>query len=311
MTAHSTARGGVSAHRKVYVGDGTELAYTQAGRGRPVVLVHGWCQSTATWTHQLDGLSGRCRVIAYDQRAHGRSAKPAHGHTIHRLAADLHDLLTGLDLGNVVLVGHSMGCSVAWAYLELFGPDRLAALVLADGAPCLTSRPGWPAGTRADAGAIFTPTQLARTCAALTRPGDPAVAARAVTDSMLTPAASTRLREQITRQNVLVPRDFAAKLLFHHASMDWRDLIPRIRLPVLVTGGPRQPHPMRRGRMDRPPHPWRTAGDLHRERGRPAPRPPGKPRQVQPPPRRVHDRHRQMTAQLQSARDAVAGAGEQ
>jgi len=76
--------------------DGTELRYTQAGHGQPLVLVQGWCQSAAGWQHQVDGLAGQFRVIAYDQRGHGQSGKPAHGHTVHRLAADLHDLLTGL-----------------------------------------------------------------------------------------------------------------------------------------------------------------------------------------------------------------------
>jgi non-heme chloroperoxidase len=225
------------AHRTVTTGDGTELACTQAGQGQPVVLVHGWCQSAAGWNHQIEGLAGQYRVIAYDHRGHGRSAKPARGHSIHQLAVDLNDLLADLDLDNVILAGHSMGCSVIWAYLESFGPCRLAGLILADGAPCLTTRPGWPTQARASAGALFTPGQLAATCAALTRSADQAAAARAVTDSMLTPAATDRLREWLTRQNLLVPREFSANLLHDHASLDWRDLIPRIRLPALVIGG--------------------------------------------------------------------------
>jgi len=217
--------------------DGVELRYTSAGHGRPVVLVHGWCQSAAGWRHQIDGLASACRVIAYDQRGHGQSGKPAHGHTVHRLAADLHDLLTGLDLDRVVLAGHSMGCSVTWAYLELFGADRLAGLVIADGAPCLTAGPGWSEQARADAGALFTPEEITSACAALTGPGDPEAAARGLIDSMLTPGASTELRDWLTRQNLLAPREFAAKLLGNHACQDWRDLIPRITLPALVIGG--------------------------------------------------------------------------
>lgn len=54
---------------------------------------------------------------------------------------------------------------------------------------------------------------------------------------MLTPGASTELREWLTRQSLLAPRAFAAKLLRNHACQDWRDLIPRITLPALVIGG--------------------------------------------------------------------------
>jgi non-heme chloroperoxidase len=224
-------------NRSARTSDGVELRYAEAGHGRPVVLVHGWCQSAASWQHQVDGLAGRFRVIAYDQRGHGQSGKPAHGHTVHRLAADLHDLLTGLGLDRVVLAGHSMGCSVTWAYLELFGADRLAGLVIADGAPCLTGRPGWGEQARADAGALFTAEDVTTACDALTGPGDPAAAARDVIDSMLTPSASAELREWLTRQSLLAPRAFAAKLLCNHAHQDWRDLIPRITLPTLVIGG--------------------------------------------------------------------------
>jgi non-heme chloroperoxidase len=221
----------------VRTSDGVDLRYTAAGHGPPVVLVHGWCQSAAGWQHQIDGMARSCRVIAYDQRGHGQSGKPGHGHTVHRLAADLHDLLTSLGLDRAVLAGHSMGCSVTWAYLELFGAERLAGLVIADGAPCLTAGPGWSEQTRADAGAVFTPQEITSECDALTGPGDPEAAARLLIDSMLTPAASAELRDGLTRQSLLAPRTFAAKLLRNHACQDWRDLIPRITLPALVVGG--------------------------------------------------------------------------
>ncbi len=130
-----------------------------------------------------------------------------------------------------------MGCSVTWAYLELFGPGRLAGLVITDGAPCLTSGPGWSEEARAEAGAVFTADEVTSACDALTGPGDHAAAARGVIDSMLTPGADAELREWLTRQSLLAPRAFAAKLLYNHAHQDWRDLIPRITLPVLVIGG--------------------------------------------------------------------------
>jgi non-heme chloroperoxidase len=59
--------------------------------------------------------------MAVDHRGHGRSDTPAVGYHVHRLAADLHDVPSALDLREVTLLAHSMGCAVTWAYLELFG----------------------------------------------------------------------------------------------------------------------------------------------------------------------------------------------
>lgn len=132
----------------VITNDGVTLRYTEVGAGRPLVLVHGLRQSAEDFRPQFDGLSELCRVIAYDQRGHGESGKPGHGYTGHRLAKDLQDVLTTLDLSDVVLAGHSLGCMVAWAYLELFGTERLAKLVLVDctsfprPTPCGRSRRG-------------------------------------------------------------------------------------------------------------------------------------------------------------------------
>lgn len=221
----------------VHTADGVALRYNQAGAGRTVVLVHGWSQSAALWRYQIADLSTKYRVIAYDQRGHGASDKPEHGYKVHRLARDLHELLTELDIDDAVLVGHSMGCSVAWAYLELFDNQRLGGLALVDGSPCLTANPTLSRETRDQTGSLFTPAEVIDTCNALDKPERDQTVTRTIIDSMLTSAADNRLRDWIVWQNHQMPGAHAAALLYNHAHQDWRCTIPRITLPTLVIAG--------------------------------------------------------------------------
>ena len=82
--------------------------------------------------HQIGPLSTRYHVIAVDQRSHGESQKVSYGLRISRLSKDLYELLTELDLNNVAVIGHSMGSSVIWCYIDLFGPERLSKFILVD-----------------------------------------------------------------------------------------------------------------------------------------------------------------------------------
>ena len=153
--------------RSVRTSDGVRLNVLEAGRGRPLVLIPGWSQTAAQFRHQLEGLSNRYRVIAIDMRGHGDSDKPAHGYRIQRFAKDVRDALHGLDVQDATILGHSMGCSVLWCYVDLFGAERVSRFVFCDEPPMLTSNPAWTAQQLEDSGAIFTPP---RTMICLSRP---------------------------------------------------------------------------------------------------------------------------------------------
>ena len=116
-------------HNDVHVttGDGVQLAvrdYDPPSRTQTVVFLHGFCLSRASWTRQIDYLLRRygdnTRIIAYDHRGHGgSSAAPMGTYRIDRLAADLDEVLTALNVtAPLTLVGHSMGAMVALAYLS-------------------------------------------------------------------------------------------------------------------------------------------------------------------------------------------------
>jgi len=222
--------------------DVVRLHYLEGGSGKPLVLIHGWSQCAEEFKHQIAELSSGYRVIAVDQRGHGESEKPGFGYKIHRLSEDLREMLISLDLTDVNVLGHSMGCSVIWGYWDLFGSDRLARIILVDEPPHLTSNPAWtPAETEA-AGPIFSPESAYDTCNALVG-SDGEETTRALIGGMLTKNCPEDVKEWIFQCNFRMTRRDASALLFNHAFQDWRDVIPRITLPTLVIGGRVSPIP--------------------------------------------------------------------
>ncbi|HLZ10746.1 MAG TPA: alpha/beta hydrolase [Chloroflexota bacterium] len=99
-----------------------DLYYEDHGAGRPVVLIHGWPLSGASWEKQLSVLlDAGHRVITYDRRGFGRSSQPTTGYEYDTFAADLHQIVTKLDLRDVTLVGFSMGGGEVARYLGTRG----------------------------------------------------------------------------------------------------------------------------------------------------------------------------------------------
>jgi len=133
-------------HRTVDVDDGGRIHIVEAGRGRPIVLLHGVTLSVLTWTYQLRDLSDRYHVIAVDQRGHGVSEHGRGGLTIERMAADVASLVEQLDLRDAIVVGHSMGGFVA-QQLALDHPEaaaRISGLILLSTAAAIGQGvPGW------------------------------------------------------------------------------------------------------------------------------------------------------------------------
>lgn len=110
------------------------LFVTEAGKGRNVVLIHGWTADSHDWSWQLPVLESRYRTIAVDLRGHGRSeVTPPGTYTPADYMADFEALLTDKSLGEkFVLVGHSMGGQLA-ARLAAKRPDMVEAVVSVDG----------------------------------------------------------------------------------------------------------------------------------------------------------------------------------
>ena len=131
-----------------------DLYYEDHGSGTPVVLIHGWPLSGASWEKQVAALlaTGR-RVITYDRRGFGQSSKPATGYDYDTFAEDLHKLVTALDLRDFALVGFSMGGGEVARYFGAYGSERVSkAVFIASVPPFLLKTPDNPAGVD---GSIF------------------------------------------------------------------------------------------------------------------------------------------------------------
>jgi pimeloyl-ACP methyl ester carboxylesterase len=130
--------------RRVRLASGLYLAVHEHGSGRPVVLVHAWGETHATFDRLVPLLEPHVHVIAPDQRGVGESDKPADGYSLSQAARDLVELLDALALPSAVLVGTSSGGYVV-QQVVVDSPHRVCALVLA-GSPADLSATGDPFG---------------------------------------------------------------------------------------------------------------------------------------------------------------------
>jgi len=113
---------------------GHRLHYLEAGAGKPLLCFHSTPASAQFYRPQLEAFSDRYRVIAFDLRGHGDSAKPEGEYRISAFLDDYLEIVRKLYLDRFVLVGCSVGGIVAQLY-ALAQPHTLAGLVLI-GAPC-------------------------------------------------------------------------------------------------------------------------------------------------------------------------------
>jgi non-heme chloroperoxidase len=132
LTASSARAAGAKGRAPVVeTADGTSLFYQDWGSGRPVVFSHGWAAGGDMWEYQMLHLANHgLRCIAHDRRGCGRSSRPGHGYDFDTFADDLAALIDRLELREVTLVGHSMGCGEIARYLSRHGSRRVARVAL-------------------------------------------------------------------------------------------------------------------------------------------------------------------------------------
>jgi non-heme chloroperoxidase len=136
------------------------LYYEDHGSGKPVVLIHGYPLSGASWEKQVAVLlAAGHRVITYDRRGFGRSSQPTTGYNYDTFAEDLHKVVTHLELHDFALVGFSMGGGEVARYLGKYGSkDVTKAMFISSVPPFLLKTPDNPDGVD---GSVFEGIQKA------------------------------------------------------------------------------------------------------------------------------------------------------
>jgi pimeloyl-ACP methyl ester carboxylesterase len=110
---------------------GTRLHYLVTGTGDPVVLLHGYAETSHMWLPLIPKLASRHTVIAVDLRGAGQSATPADGYTKAAMAQDIHALTQKLGYQRSRIVGHDIGLMVAYAFAAQY-PSEVDRIVLMD-----------------------------------------------------------------------------------------------------------------------------------------------------------------------------------
>ncbi|HVQ40300.1 MAG TPA: alpha/beta fold hydrolase, partial [Pyrinomonadaceae bacterium] len=111
--------------------NGVRLHYLIAGKGEPVLLLHGYAQNSHMWRPLMAELAKSHTVIAPDLRGFGQSAKPKTGYDKKTMARDVHALATSLGIRRAMVVGHDIGLMVAYAYAAQY-PTEVERVVLMD-----------------------------------------------------------------------------------------------------------------------------------------------------------------------------------
>jgi len=206
--------------------DGTPIVYEVRGSAEPtLVFIHCWACDRSYWRHQLATFSTSHRVIAVDLAGHGESGTARERWSLDGLAQDVAELVTSLDLPDVVLVGHSMGGPVALlASAQLPGRVR--------GVACLD--------TLHNAETRITPEMIAPLLAGYEQ-DFPGTMTRMV-ESMFPPGADRAVAQEVIDKSTRTPREPALALLRAFADFDAKRALERAGVPVrCINAAPRPP----------------------------------------------------------------------
>lgn len=223
--------------------DGVKLHYRESGEGEPLLMLTGWTGDTSVYHRNYPALSEHFKVYVLDFRFHGLSESPDYGMHVTRLAADVHELIEHLSHEKVNLLGHSMGNAVIWAYIMLYGQDRINKIVHEDEPPCLSANPNWTAeeddkwtGGAQRENTYWTLVNWLEESweTALGRFPEyfPPHAALPEPPEYFYPEADPAAVNPFT-----MDKHKHAILLADHMTNDWRDVIPTIKVPTLLIGG--------------------------------------------------------------------------
>ncbi|MGD6741913.1 alpha/beta fold hydrolase [Streptomyces sp. BH106] len=219
--------------------DGAKLCYDDEGSGAPALLVHGYSANRKFWPFQRRALlDAGYRVITIDQRNHGDSEQVSFGQRMSRHGTDLRDLMDGLRLTDVTLIGHSMGVSASLALFSLHGTRDVSRFVAIDQSPKIINDEDWTWGV------FGVEWPLAWAQANMRHPWGELGREPVVPEHVALEMAKVTPHHHSFPQDSF-PHEQVTGLLMDHFVADWRDVLPRIDIPTWVVTGRHNPfyHP--------------------------------------------------------------------
>jgi pimeloyl-ACP methyl ester carboxylesterase len=219
--------------------DGVKLSYWEAGQGRPIVFVPGWSANGAEYINVMYLLSMNYHVFVLDPRNQGLSQRVEYGNRIARYAMDLKELGDHLKLQKADYCGWSMGASVIWSYIDLFGTKGIRKAIFIDEPISIYSHNDWTEEERLNAGG--TTTSIERMIAGF---AEGAPTNNLVMDTKIMQRFMAKDSPYFVNSedfaNTFVKNDpkYMQLVLFEHVSNDWRDVVShKIDVPTAIFTG--------------------------------------------------------------------------
>ena len=216
--------------------DGNPIWYRSIGHGETtIIFIHGGLyDSSSSWPNFiLRTLANEYRLLQFDMRGHGftwRHSPESYGFSLAQVAQDLHMLINNEAGNNIVLVGWSTGAYVAYEYLETFGYNDIASLVVIDMPPRFVNDQEWELGfgTLEEISALIQAAQA----------NDFAVRSQ-FTQSVLSPLLpiGNTKGKKLLRHGTLPTLQTVGELLTELSAADYRHLVPTLDIPVLYMYG--------------------------------------------------------------------------
>lgn len=216
--------------------DGAQLMVETAGKGRPLLLMHGWSMSRRFWRKQLKGLAGRFKVVCPDLRAHGDSSKALFGLTLPQCARDVQAVIEALGLNDVVLAGWSLSGPLVLEYWRRYGDARVSALALVEMTPSPLAAGDW--NTHRLAGGDLNGLQVTLQTIAEDRQAHAELFVRGMFHGG---QASDDDYEFMLAEVLKTPALAAISLYSDYLLCDCREVLPTVSVPSLVAVGDEGP----------------------------------------------------------------------
>lgn len=224
--------------------DGVKLSYWEAGQGKPLVFVPGWSANGAEYFNIMFLLSKHYHVYVLDQRNQGLSQRVKSGSRISRYAMDLREMKEHLKLEQADYAGWSMGVSVLWNYIDLFGTSGISKLVFVDEAPSIYNHQDWTEEERKNAGATVTSPERMIEDFDNMRSSNKLIANLNMFDRFQK-MDSPWFENSEKLSNAFIKNDpaYLKLVMFDHVTNDWRDVIEhKINVPVAIFSGDYSPY---------------------------------------------------------------------